>query len=279
MADISHTTGNVGIGTSSPITKLHIAGLGGSTTLTGQAAYGGLHFTQSTTNDAYVGLTSTGRPDSQTTQGGILIQGSHAYGTKIHFLTSVDFVSGMQHRMTLDHLGNLGIGTVSPTAKLDVVGGAMKTNGISAATFTVSEKLIAANIKTTDAPVYPALNSATSGFRYAANVGPYNATNYGTNPAQAYNVSYMRIGRLVVVQGIILTSAAVSAPSALLLGLPKAYSYNLFYTATPSSNAVGSTYRIDVSYDGTMTLQATTAIPSGTWFSVNCAYITQESEQ
>jgi hypothetical protein len=224
-----------------------------------------------------VGLTSTGRPDAETTQGGILIQGSGAYGTKIHFLTSVDFVVGMQHRMTLDHLGNLGIGTVSPTVKLDVVGGAMKTNGISAATFTVSEKLIAANIKTTDAPVYPALNSATSGFRYAANVGPYADTNYTTNPAQEYNVSYMRIGRLVVVNGIIKTSAAVS--SALLRELPKAYSYNLFYTATPSSNAVGSTYRFDIDTNGTMTLQATTAIPSGNWFSVNCAYIAQESEQ
>ena len=155
----------------------------------------------------------------------------------------------------------------------------MKTNGISAATFTVSEKLIAANIKTTDAPVYPALNSATSGFRYGISAGPYNATNYGTNPAQSYNVSYMRIGRLVVVQGIILTSAAVSAPSALLLGLPKAYSYNLFYSANPSSNAVGSTYRFDIDTNGTMTLQATTAIPSGNWFSVNCAYIAQESEQ
>ena len=288
MADISHTTGNVGIGTSSPITKLHISGLGNSTTLTGTGASGGLHFTQNASNDSYVGFTTSGGTTSTTTtQGGILIQGSGAYGTKIHFLTTDAYVDGMKHRMTLDPTGNLGIGTVSPTAKLDVVGDIKALSGITATGLTASGKASVKNIKITDGPVYPALNSATSGFRYGISAGPYNATSYGTNPAQAYNVSYMRIGRLVVVNGVVKTNSQLAAPGVLLAGLPKPNRYHLFHSgspgAVPSSGGIsgppGDTYRFDIDESGTMLLQASTALPANNWFSVHCKYFTAADEQ
>jgi hypothetical protein len=67
-----------------------------------------------------------------------LIQGSGSYGTKIHFLTTDAYAQGMKQRMILDHLGRFGIGTVSPSVQLDVVGSAAVSGTITAAgaTFT-----------------------------------------------------------------------------------------------------------------------------------------------
>jgi hypothetical protein len=289
MGDISHTTGNVGIGTSSPVTKLHISGLGNSTTLTGTGALGGLHFTQNASNDSYVGFTTSATTTSSTTQGGILIQGSGAYGTKIHFLTTDAYVDGMKQRMTLDHLGNLGIGTASPTVKLDVVGDIKALSGITATGLTASGKASVKNIKITNSPaVYPALNSATSGFRYGISAGPYNATNYTANPAQAYNVSYTRIGRLVVVNGVVKTNSQLGAPNGIILrGLPKPNKYHLFHTGSPdvvpSSGALvgpaGDTYRFDIDETGTMLFQAGNTLAPNNWFLVHCKYFTAADEQ
>ncbi|MDD5089972.1 MAG: hypothetical protein PHQ23_03560 [Candidatus Wallbacteria bacterium] len=112
--------GKVGIGTPAPNTSLEIRFDSPDSTMTGLTAYGGLHFDQSATNDDFVGITTTAT--SAGTQGGILFQGSGAYGTKIHFLTTDSYAQGMKNRMTLNHLGYLGIGTDSPTAPLDVNG-------------------------------------------------------------------------------------------------------------------------------------------------------------
>lgn len=110
--------GNVGIGVPTPNTSLEISFDSPNSTLTGRTAYGGLHFKQSTTADDFVGIT-TSATDSGT-QGGILFQGSGAYGTKIHFLTTNIYTSGMQDRMVIDHLGNVGIGSISPSSALEI---------------------------------------------------------------------------------------------------------------------------------------------------------------
>lgn len=112
------SNGNVGIGTTSSSTKLQIAVPSTGTTLTGTNKYGGIHLTQNSVNDEFTGITTAGL--STGTQGGILFQSADTYGIKMHFLTTDEFASGMKNRMTLNHLGNLGIGTTSPQHKFVV---------------------------------------------------------------------------------------------------------------------------------------------------------------
>lgn len=111
--------GNVGIGTSVPETRLHIAHTSGEI-LTGQSAYGGLHLEQKGGNDKFVGITADASNTGTGTQSGILFQGSGRYGTKMHFLTTETYADGMKQRMIIDHLGNVGIGTTSPSMSLEV---------------------------------------------------------------------------------------------------------------------------------------------------------------
>jgi hypothetical protein len=113
--------GNVGIGTSTPVTTLDITNPSTRTTLTGTSQFGGLHFRQNGINDGYVGFTTSATSTPSTTQGGILIQGSGLYGTKIHFLTTDAYVDGMKNRMTVDNLGRVGIGTSAPARNLAIV--------------------------------------------------------------------------------------------------------------------------------------------------------------
>ena len=104
------------------------------TGLAGTGVYGGIHFEQSGGNDHSVGMTTTATHHTGT-QGGILIQGSVNYGTKIHFLTTDNYDQGMKNRMTLDHTGRLGVGTASPTTLLDVNGlAAFNTVGVGTRT-------------------------------------------------------------------------------------------------------------------------------------------------
>jgi hypothetical protein len=92
------------------------------TVLAGTGQYGGIHLEQSGGNDNFVGMTTTAT--SSGTQGGILIQGSSSYGTKIHFLTTDSYSQGMKQRMVLDNTGRLGIGKTNPQVTLDVSGNA-----------------------------------------------------------------------------------------------------------------------------------------------------------
>jgi hypothetical protein len=117
---VDATNDRVGIGTGSPLTKLHINVPSTGTTLTGTGRYGGIHLSQNNTNDEFVGITAA--MNNNGTQSGLLFQNAGTYGSKIHFLTTDVFDTGMQNRMTLDSFGKVGIGTTSPTTKLHVVG-------------------------------------------------------------------------------------------------------------------------------------------------------------
>ncbi len=57
-----------------------------------------------------------------TPEAGIYTQFSNAYGTKMFFATTNSYANGPQSRMVIDNLGNLGVGTNTPNAKLDVNG-------------------------------------------------------------------------------------------------------------------------------------------------------------
>lgn len=124
-----NSSGNVGIGTDNPLTKLQINVPSTGTTLTGTNRYGGIHLSQNNTNDEFVGITAA--LNNNGTQGGLLFQNSGAYGSKIHFLTTNNFDTGMQNRMTLGATGNLGIGGESSGVKLEVITTGTGTNGIN----------------------------------------------------------------------------------------------------------------------------------------------------
>jgi len=107
------------------------ADVGAGSVLTGRGALGTIHFVQNDANDTWVGMTTSSNTTSSTSQGGILIQGSHGYGTKIHFLTTESYAEGQKNRMTLDNFGSLGIGTSTPGASLDVNGTIRASGGVT----------------------------------------------------------------------------------------------------------------------------------------------------
>jgi hypothetical protein len=158
--------GNVGIGNTSPATKLQLnyTSSGG---LTGLSAYGGIHLDQDAGNDGYVGITASST--SSGTQGGMLIQGSGSYGTKIHFLTTSSHAAGMQQRMIIDHVGNVGIGTTAPTEKLSVAG------AITSANFQVKRDFLTWNtVDNTNVQIHIKTNITFSCIMYRFLVEGYN---------------------------------------------------------------------------------------------------------
>jgi hypothetical protein len=100
---------NVGIGTTTPNTILHL--------MSGTPWIKMSH--DSWTVGDLVGLEVTGPNDQNIARIGI--QGTGSFGGHIHFDTSVNN-GAYQHRMTILEGGNVGIGTTSPSKTLDVNG-------------------------------------------------------------------------------------------------------------------------------------------------------------
>src|SRR6056300_995966 len=104
------TNGNLGLGTSSPITKLNIKG--------DQSANGQLYI-EPTNDSEYAGLVI------KTTRGADRAYAIFAGGTGTDDLNfRFRDASAGADRVVIDASGNVGIGTVIPAAKLDVVGDA-----------------------------------------------------------------------------------------------------------------------------------------------------------
>jgi hypothetical protein len=102
-----NTSGNVGIGTSSPDTALHVD----SGTVNNVAKF---HSTDST---ASIYLT-----DGTTTGGDTGVQGLIATGDilEVRGLNKVILATGTTDRMTIDSSGNVGIGTSTPSSELEI---------------------------------------------------------------------------------------------------------------------------------------------------------------
>ena len=101
--------GNVGIGTTSPSSKLEVSSANNIVTSTGTAGFGAFYAKGSGTNSSYLfmGNVTSGEQGRITTLDGSIITFSNT--------------SSATERMRIDSSGNVGIGTSSPTAKLDVL--------------------------------------------------------------------------------------------------------------------------------------------------------------
>jgi hypothetical protein len=89
-------TGRVGIGTTNPGAKLEVAGVGGDT----------------------VDLIVNGRLRSNNNNGGLWVASDRFIGG--HATDKVGFWTGQEWRLTVLQNGNVGIGTASPAARLDI---------------------------------------------------------------------------------------------------------------------------------------------------------------
>ena len=131
--------GNLGINCNDPGARVEIAGrsntllgINTSTYLIGHTRKD-LHFTLnngsgSGVNDGYMSAITFG--DGKTSSyAGIYVQSSGAYGTRIIFGTTNSYANGTYGRVIIDANGQVGIGTMSPSEKLDVGGSIRAFNG------------------------------------------------------------------------------------------------------------------------------------------------------
>ena len=118
-------SGNVGIGTSSPVAKLDVhQGLTISYPSPGQAT-GSIHISPYLNGTGGSSAITFGSPDynnGETAEAGIYVQGDGAFGTKMYFGTSQNYAAGSQVQMMINNNGTIGIGTGSdnPGAKLEI---------------------------------------------------------------------------------------------------------------------------------------------------------------
>jgi hypothetical protein len=127
------SSGQVGIGSSERTGKTSVSG--SKTTLTinnsanisyptlGKTAFAGLHFEPSTATNAYSMGVTFGVPldaYANTTQAGMWSLADSAKGSNLTFGTTNSWAAGAKARMTISHLGAVGINTLSPTTGLDV---------------------------------------------------------------------------------------------------------------------------------------------------------------
>src|SRR5258707_9615337 len=120
----TNTTGNVGIGTTSPSDPLHVSSASGvNIRLTDSANSVSSYFTQISNWSVWQSnrnpITGT-KPDSGRTVAGIYFQ-SLSGDSSIHFQTSTTNGADPSERMVIDKGGNVGIGTTTPNRKFELV--------------------------------------------------------------------------------------------------------------------------------------------------------------
>jgi hypothetical protein len=120
-SNISYSTGDIGVGTTNPDSKLHIQGTAQLPSFTGTAR-GVVTISAPFTNLYHTAL-DFNYADGANPSARIAMQFSGSSGSSLLFGTSGNSASGITNTaMVINPLGNVGIGTTSPTKKLDVAG-------------------------------------------------------------------------------------------------------------------------------------------------------------
>jgi hypothetical protein len=177
---INHTTGNIGIGTDSLNVKLQI----GDKTLvrTGDSSWG--QFAVANPNDAEVGITwgagGTGYPGITSTYTRQWIAGLNPFGTGMDRWSLTNRTLGANAAITVLEGGNVGIGTIGPSFKLDVNGTA-RVSGTSV--------LPASFISSGNETIVAIQNTGPNGRNYfliaGGNGGTFNSGQFGIYDATA----------------------------------------------------------------------------------------------
>ncbi|MEZ6330590.1 MAG: hypothetical protein R3B12_01085 [Candidatus Saccharimonadales bacterium] len=120
------TGGNVSIGTSSPGAKLEVNSGYSETYPTPGISKGSIHINPSGVNDESSSITfgaNSGSVGNEWTSRYICTK-LRGLRNKMSFATTDSYATGAQTRLLISQSGNVGIGTISPSYKLDVSGGA-----------------------------------------------------------------------------------------------------------------------------------------------------------
>jgi len=128
------TSGNVGIGTSSPSSKLAVLGSDGT-------GFTGVTSTNSNGNVGIAGVQFGSDPTYVKAAIGLLRSNPNGVGSLVFYNdsnTDAANWSTADEKMRIDQSGNVGIGTSSPTAKLHVVGAELLTSTSAETKFTIN---------------------------------------------------------------------------------------------------------------------------------------------
>ncbi|MEK7356138.1 MAG: hypothetical protein AAB250_06790, partial [Bdellovibrionota bacterium] len=139
--------GNVGIGTSTPGETLHVVGVGKIERIINDSAPTEFILkrrrnTSPPTSGSEFGAYEFAYPDTNGIERVVAKVSAHVDGTvgstdqpsALSFTTSLDGGVGLSERMRIANTGNVGIGTTSPSNKLEVVGGAIAAGSIGSGT-------------------------------------------------------------------------------------------------------------------------------------------------